>query len=65
MSRAGRDPVRLVLSGQKECIAMSKLILVMACGDYDRTRAIKDGRVVPEGIDLNFLCMEPRNSSGV
>jgi 4,5-dihydroxyphthalate decarboxylase len=59
MSFAVRDPVRLVLSGQKGCIAMSKLNLVIACGDYDRTRAIKDGRVVPEGIDLNFLCMEP------
>ena len=34
---------------------MSKLRLTLACWDYDRTRALADGRVVPEGIDLNFL----------
>ena len=34
---------------------MSRLRLTLACGDYDRTRALADGRVQPEGIDLNFL----------
>jgi 4,5-dihydroxyphthalate decarboxylase len=34
---------------------VSKLRLTLACWDYDRTRALADGRVVPEGIDLNFL----------
>ena len=34
---------------------MSKLRLTLACWDYDRTRALADGRVTPEGIDLNFL----------
>ncbi len=34
---------------------MSKLALTLACWDYDRTRALADGRVTPEGIDLNFL----------
>jgi 4,5-dihydroxyphthalate decarboxylase len=34
---------------------MSKLRLTLACWDYDRTRALADGRVSPEGIDLNFL----------
>ena len=34
---------------------MSKLRLTLACWDYDRTRALADGRVRPEGIDLNFL----------
>lgn len=29
--------------------------LVLACNDYDRTRALRDGRVVPEGIDLTYL----------
>jgi len=38
---------------------MSKLHLVLACGDYDRTLALRDGRVQPEGIDLNFLSLEP------
>jgi len=34
---------------------MSKLRLTLACWDYDRTRALADGRVVPEGVDLSFL----------
>jgi 4,5-dihydroxyphthalate decarboxylase len=34
---------------------MSKLRLTLACWDYDRTRALADGRVSPEGIDVNFL----------
>jgi 4,5-dihydroxyphthalate decarboxylase len=34
---------------------MSKLRLTLACWDYDRTRALADGRVSPEGVDLNFL----------
>jgi 4,5-dihydroxyphthalate decarboxylase len=36
---------------------VSKLRLTLACWDYDRTRALADGRVVPEGIDLNLLPM--------
>src|SRR2546430_2302141 len=34
---------------------MTKLRLNLACGAYDRTRAIADGTVVPDGIDLNFI----------
>jgi 4,5-dihydroxyphthalate decarboxylase len=34
---------------------MSALRLSFACWDYDRMRAIQDGRVRPEGIDINFL----------
>ena len=37
---------------------MSKLRLTLACWDYDRTRALADGRVSPEGIDLDLLPME-------
>ncbi len=36
---------------------MSKLFLTLACRDYDRTRALMDGTVQPEGIDLNFINM--------
>jgi 4,5-dihydroxyphthalate decarboxylase len=32
-----------------------KLRLTLACWEYDRTRALADGRVRPEGIDLNYL----------
>jgi 4,5-dihydroxyphthalate decarboxylase len=34
---------------------MTDLRLVMACWDYDRTRALADGRVKPEGIELTYL----------
>ncbi len=34
---------------------MSKLKLSLACAGYDRTRALKDGSVQPDGIDLNYL----------
>ena len=34
---------------------MGKLRLSMACSNYDRTRALFDGRVRVEGIDLNCL----------
>jgi 4,5-dihydroxyphthalate decarboxylase len=32
-----------------------RLRLTLACWDYDRTRALMDGRVQPEGIDLTYL----------
>ncbi|EOD51384.1 putative -dihydroxyphthalate decarboxylase protein [Neofusicoccum parvum UCRNP2] len=31
------------------------LQLSFACWDYDRMKAIEDGRVRPEGVELNFL----------
>jgi 4,5-dihydroxyphthalate decarboxylase len=34
---------------------MSKLKLTLACWNYDRTRAIQDGSVQPDGIDINYL----------
>lgn len=34
---------------------MSKLNLSLACWNYDRTRAIMDGSIVPEGINLNYM----------
>jgi 4,5-dihydroxyphthalate decarboxylase len=34
---------------------VSKLRLTLACWNYDRTRALVDERVRPDGIDLNYL----------
>lgn len=34
---------------------MSRLRLTLSCEDYDRTRSLIDGTVVPEGIDLNVI----------
>jgi len=33
------------------------LSLSFACDDYDRMRALQDGRIRPEGIDLTFLSL--------
>lgn len=37
---------------------MEKLHLTVACGDYDRTKALQDGSVQAEGIRLNFLPLQ-------
>lgn len=37
---------------------MEKLHLTVACGDYDRTKALLDGSVQPEGIRLNYLPLQ-------
>jgi len=34
---------------------MARLRLTFACGDYDRTRALYEGTVQPDGIDLTYL----------
>jgi len=36
---------------------MARLQLTLACGDYDLTRPLVDGRVHPEGIELISLTM--------
>ena len=41
---------------------MPDLKLTLACWDYDRTRPLMDGRVKPEGIDLDFQILRPRQS---
>lgn len=38
---------------------MRKLKLTLACGRYDRTQPLIDGRVEPEGVNLTFLPLRP------
>jgi 4,5-dihydroxyphthalate decarboxylase len=38
---------------------MPNLKLTLACGRYDRTQPLIDGRVQPEGVDLTFLPLSP------
>ena len=38
---------------------MHKLELTLACGRYDRTQPLLDGRVQPEGVNLTFLPLRP------
>ncbi|MDT7642342.1 MAG: 4,5-dihydroxyphthalate decarboxylase [Pseudonocardiales bacterium] len=36
---------------------MSRIPVTLACWDYDRTQALADGSVRPEGVDLTYLCL--------
>jgi 4,5-dihydroxyphthalate decarboxylase len=38
---------------------MARLSITLACGDYDRTRALADGRVTVEGADLTVIALGP------
>ncbi len=38
---------------------LAPIPITIACGDYDRTRAIKDGRVPVEGCAVNYIPLEP------
>lgn len=38
---------------------MPNLKLTLACGRYDRTQPLIDGRVAPEGVDLTFIQLRP------
>ncbi|HUZ39683.1 MAG TPA: hypothetical protein VMV17_25455 [Streptosporangiaceae bacterium] len=41
---------------------MARLAITLACGDYDRTRALADGRVQVEGVDLTMLALSPEET---
>ncbi len=38
---------------------MGRIRLTLACGNYDRTRALMDGTIHPEGVDLNYIALGP------
>src|SRR6185436_12676502 len=38
---------------------MSDLRLTFACGPYDRTQALRDRAIKPEGIELTYLSLQP------
>ncbi len=38
---------------------MANLRLSLACGPYDRTQALIDETIRPEGIDLNYIAVQP------
>jgi 4,5-dihydroxyphthalate decarboxylase len=39
-----------------------RLPLSLACWDYDRTRALSDGRIRPEGVELTYLPLAPEET---
>ncbi len=38
---------------------MPTLRLNFACGPYDRTQALRDGTIKPDGIDLTYIMLQP------
>src|SRR5580658_10294316 len=53
--RIRRDEASMRLGGAEA----GMIPISLACGDYDRTRAIKDGRVRIEGCDVTYIPLEP------
>jgi 4,5-dihydroxyphthalate decarboxylase len=41
---------------------MRKIQLTLACEQYDRTDALREGRVQPDGIDLVYLALSPQET---
>lgn len=38
-------------------MSYGRMSIALACGDYDRTAALRDGSVRPEGVDLNYITL--------
>ena len=38
---------------------MADLRLSFACGPYDRTQALRDGSIKPDGIELTYVTLQP------
>lgn len=41
---------------------MTPRALSLACWDYDRTRALREGRIGPQGVDLRYLSLPPEET---
>ena len=41
---------------------MNKIELTLACEQYDRTDALREGRIEPEGIHLIYLALSPQET---
>src|SRR5262249_26073022 len=50
---------RRVGDGRGAVGGVGRLELTLACGDYDRTRAIRIGEVKPDGVELNVITLAP------
>src|SRR5215469_9766681 len=54
---------RTIFYHPEDRLTMSATLkLTLACWDYDRTRPLIDGRVRPEGIDLDIQVLRPRQA---
>src|SRR6266852_727025 len=59
LARQPRISLRSIRATSCTEIRMSKLRLTFACGPYDRTQSLRDGSLQPEGIDLNYVALQP------
>ena len=63
--RSEAGPFQLVTSSpHRSEIAMAGLRLSFACGPYDRTQALRDETIRPEGIELKYIAGQPAELSG-
>jgi len=61
--RAIVDPLKPTNRASEGTIDMSKLPISLAISDYDHVRDFVSGRVVAEGLDINFQVLPTRRSS--
>ena len=38
---------------------MTTRMLTLACGEYDRTRALADGSIRPAGFEISYVALNP------
>src|SRR5262245_62701749 len=57
-----RDNHGILQTGNSPGSAMKKIELTLACEAYDRTDALREGRIQPEGIDLVYLPLSPQET---
>jgi 4,5-dihydroxyphthalate decarboxylase len=43
-------------------VSVSRLRLSLSCWDYDRTAALRDGRVAVDGVELTYLALPPEET---
>jgi 4,5-dihydroxyphthalate decarboxylase len=53
---------RALANSRPLVVQMSKLQLSVAMGDYDRTRALIDGRVLIDGVDPVYMTLSPEET---
>src|SRR6202050_3740575 len=58
-ARSHRAPSNPLRADSRHTAVVALLDLTLGCGEYDRTRALTDGRVRAEGVDLRYVTLDP------
>ena len=54
-AQQGTPPASTTVPSRPDVTTNGKLGITMSCWDYDRTRALRDGRVAIDGVELTYL----------